>query len=189
MSTEFEEISLKYFKHSFVSSNVPIIQDGVCETKLLLNEEPNANDQDMQQEVSTYCDVQLNAKCEDLSEENFSILNNNEYGNEFGGGISNEKVHKVSNEVDEQMTLGLHTKTIELEVEKFCFSGFDVPKTSLEEFKYKEEMQNGPQLADISIRRQVAKDVLQKCKSGFVNFTLEDKGYLAEGIVIGLEIR
>ncbi|GKV24989.1 hypothetical protein SLEP1_g34510 [Rubroshorea leprosula] len=92
MCAEFEEISPKYFKHSSVSFNGLTIQDGLYKTKLLLTEEPNANDQDMQQK-------------------------------------------KVCNEVDlvdEQMTPRLHTETIELEVEKFYFSSFDVHETVLE---------------------------------------------------------
>ncbi|GLT93991.1 hypothetical protein SLE2022_117540 [Rubroshorea leprosula] len=44
MCAEFEEISPKYFKHSSISFNGPTIQDGLYETKLLLTEEPNAND-------------------------------------------------------------------------------------------------------------------------------------------------
>ncbi|GKU91480.1 hypothetical protein SLEP1_g5347 [Rubroshorea leprosula] len=85
--------------------------------------------------VSTNCDLPLNAEFKDLSEENFSIPNNNEYGNEFRGGISNEKVQKVCNEVnlvDEQMTSRLCIDTIELGVEKFCFLGFDVHEAALE---------------------------------------------------------
>lgn len=60
--------------------NVPTVQDGVCESKLLLNDEFGVKDINMQKGVSSICDIGLNAKFEDLNEEKLAFQRM-KYGN------------------------------------------------------------------------------------------------------------